>query len=131
MASKRRKNEDGSDMSGEERLLRWEAVSVALAIHFQLPIGTGITRDFFQCLALPGMKDPTMGDQESLMRHGMFKVLRRVALGRAKPLDSNLMKMLEAAYDGSVSAQPSGYRDFVMGWSMCHYVCSEVKNVNH
>ena len=101
------------EMQPDDKLMAWEAVAYMMSASFGMPMRRSIILDSFQCLALPGSKDPHIQTAEDKMRHGNFKAIRSIALGTVGSSDEALLNMFQSAHDNSPATREGGYRSFL------------------
>ncbi|KAH3851643.1 hypothetical protein DPMN_094125 [Dreissena polymorpha] len=102
-------------MSPEDKLMAWEATAYTLGVSFSFPISRNYLLDAFQCLALPGSRNPSINTHEAQMRHFNYMTLRNIAVEKTPygPCDSNIVASLQAASSLSMSHVEGPYKTFI------------------
>ena len=90
--------------SPDAKLLLWETVSTALAIHDGTEIDRGEILDIYNYLALPGSGNPQLRSTLQTARYHNYKTLLSICLGKCTKVESNkqIVLMLETAKSRSV-----------------------------
>ena len=90
--------------SPDAKLLLWETVSTALAIHDGIEIDCREILDIYNYLTLPGPGNPQLRSTWQTARYLNYKTLRPICLGKCTQISSSkqIVLMLEAAKSRSV-----------------------------
>ena len=85
--------------TSDVKLLLWETVSTALALHDDINIDRGEILDTYNFLALPGSGTPQLKSTVQTARYCNFQMIRAIYVGKSDQIKLNrqIVSMLEAA----------------------------------
>ena len=85
--------------TNDVKLLLWETVSTALALHDDIDIDRGEILDTYNFLALPGSGTPQLKSTVQTARYCNFQMIRAIYVGKSDQikLSKQIVSMLEAA----------------------------------